>query len=201
MLLASWFLLYFSKRFRSLNAENLRSVGQRASKLPAVRFGGLKKKSAAWPWPLSNQSAQIQSRASSNHFQSLTASNFKALWPTDLKFSAFKDLFPFSIVSKAQEAGSILRVNFALSKWHHLHRAFSLTVPFDLILSVYEKWSQEEYRPTNVWSQSCWIENYRKYMKSLWKKAFFLQNHHFFLCLHTFAQSLWRESASQVIVY
>ena len=41
--------MYFFKRFRSLNAENLRSVGQRAAKLLAVKVGGLKKKSAAAP--------------------------------------------------------------------------------------------------------------------------------------------------------
>ena len=37
---------------------------------------------------------------------------------------------------KVQEASSILRVDFALSKWPHLHRAYLVTVPFDLILSV-----------------------------------------------------------------
>jgi len=44
------------------------------------------------------------------------ASNFAALSPTDPKFSALKDLNSFSIVSKLQEAGSILKVDFALSK-------------------------------------------------------------------------------------
>ena len=52
----------------------------------------------------------------SNHSQSLMASNFAALSPTDPKFSALKDLNPFSTVSKVQEAGSILKVGFALSK-------------------------------------------------------------------------------------
>ena len=37
----------FFKRFRSFNAKNLGSVGQRAAKLLAVKVGGLKKKSAA----------------------------------------------------------------------------------------------------------------------------------------------------------
>ena len=40
-------MLYFRKGFRSFNTENLGSVGQRASKLPAVKVGMLKKKSAA----------------------------------------------------------------------------------------------------------------------------------------------------------
>ena len=35
--------MYVFKRFRSFNAENLRSVGQRAAKLLAVKVGGLKK--------------------------------------------------------------------------------------------------------------------------------------------------------------
>ena len=35
----------FLKRFRSLNAKNLGSLGQRATKLLAVNVGGLRKKS------------------------------------------------------------------------------------------------------------------------------------------------------------
>ena len=54
----------------------------------------------------------------------LTASNFAALWPTTPKFSALKNLNPFSTVFKVQEAGSILKVGFALSKWPHVHRAY-----------------------------------------------------------------------------
>ena len=67
------------------------------------------------------------------------AGNFAALWPTDPKFSALKDLNPFKTVSKVQEASSILRVVFALSKWPrpHLHRAYLVTVRFHLILAVY----------------------------------------------------------------
>ena len=44
-------MLDFENGFRSFNTENLRSVGQRASKLPAVKVGGHKKKSADWPQP------------------------------------------------------------------------------------------------------------------------------------------------------
>ena len=39
-------MLDFKKGFRSFNTENLGSVGQRASKLPAVKVEGHKKKSA-----------------------------------------------------------------------------------------------------------------------------------------------------------
>ena len=64
------------------------------------------------------------------------AGNFAALWPTDSKFSALEDLNPFKTVSKVQEATSILRVVFALSKWPHLHRAYLVTVPEYLSLAV-----------------------------------------------------------------
>ena len=112
MLLASWFLVCFFKRFRCLNAENLGSVGQRASKLLAVKL---------WKWLTATGN---RTRAKSNHSQSLMASNFAALWPTDPKFSALKDLILFSTVSKVQEASSILKVGFAFSKWPHFHRAY-----------------------------------------------------------------------------
>ena len=57
----------------------------------------------------------------------LTASNFAALWPTDPKFSAFKHLNLLKKHTKNQEASSILRVVFALSKWPHLHREWGLS--------------------------------------------------------------------------
>ena len=59
MLLATWFLVCFFKKFRPFNAENLGSVGQRAAKLLAVKVGVLKKKSAMRPRPHLNQSAKI----------------------------------------------------------------------------------------------------------------------------------------------
>ena len=54
-------------------------VGQRALKLQVVKVGGLKKKSAAWPWPHLNQLARVQLRPGSNLSQSLKDSNFAAL--------------------------------------------------------------------------------------------------------------------------
>ena len=45
-LLASWTFDTVLKGFRSFNAENLGPLGQRATKLPALKVGGLKKKSA-----------------------------------------------------------------------------------------------------------------------------------------------------------
>jgi len=47
MLPAPWSLIRFKKRFKSFNAKNFGPVGQRAAKLLAVKFGVLKKKSAA----------------------------------------------------------------------------------------------------------------------------------------------------------
>ena len=98
MLLASWYLAYFFKRFRSLIAENLRSFGQMASKLPVVKVGGLTKKSAIRPRPYSNQLARVWGGPGSNHSQTLMADKFAALWLIDPMFSALKDLNPFKIL-------------------------------------------------------------------------------------------------------
>ena len=116
MLLASWTLDKISKWVRSFNAENLGSVDQRAAKIPSVKL---------WEW---FDPGTTQTRAPSKHFQRLTAGNFEALWSKDLKFSAFIDLFLFSIVWKVKKPGSILRLSFALSKWPHFHRVYLVTV-------------------------------------------------------------------------
>ena len=58
------------------------------------------------------------------------ANNFAALWPTDFKFSAIKDLNLLKKYIKNQEANSILKVVFAFSKWPHLHR--DLLLVYDL---------------------------------------------------------------------
>ena len=67
MLPASRNLRNFEKMFRSLNATNFGSVGQRALKLLAVKIGVLKKKFAALAIP-----ARICERSGSNQSQSLT---------------------------------------------------------------------------------------------------------------------------------
>ena len=79
------------------------SIGQRAAKLSAFKFEGLKKKSADRPRPQSASLPGFEPRAKWNHSRSLMASNFAALSPTDPKFSALKYLNPFSTVSKVQE--------------------------------------------------------------------------------------------------
>ena len=65
--------------FRSFNVKNLGSVSYTASKLSAVKVGGLKKKSAIRPRPQSNHLAQVRVVLGSNHSQSLMAGNFVAL--------------------------------------------------------------------------------------------------------------------------
>ena len=52
----------------------------------------------------------------------LTAGNFKALWSKDPKFLALIVRNLLKKHTKNQEASSILKVGFALSKWPHLHR-------------------------------------------------------------------------------
>ena len=118
MLLSSWNFDTVFKKIRSFDAKNLGSVGQRPAKLLAVKVGGLKKGLPASPGPSQPVCP------GSNQSQSLMACNFAALWPTDPKFSAFKDLNPFKTVSKAHKTSSILRVGFALSKWPNFNSAY-----------------------------------------------------------------------------
>ena len=122
MLLASWFLMCFLKRFRSLNTKNLGSVGQRAANLPAIKV---------WEWfdpgpPRTRADWFECGRGRMADFfvrpPTLTTGNFEAIWPKDLKFSAIKDLNRLKKYAKYQEASSILKVDFALSKWPHFYR-------------------------------------------------------------------------------
>ena len=64
------------------------------------------------------------------------AGNFAALIPLDLKFLALKDLNPFKTVLKVQEAKSILRLDFTLSKYPHFDSTFLVKVRFSLDLAV-----------------------------------------------------------------
>ena len=49
-------------------------------------------------------------------YQNLTTGNFEAISPKDLKFLAIKNLNYLKKYAKFQEASSILRIGFALSK-------------------------------------------------------------------------------------
>ena len=120
IMLASWFLVCFFKKFRCFNAENLGSVGQWAAKLPAIKLSEWLDRDRE-----SNPSRLADWGRLAYFFlrpPTLTASNFAALWPTDSKFLAFKHLNLLKKHTKNQENNSILRVGFALSKWPHLHR-------------------------------------------------------------------------------
>ena len=137
MLLAFWSFDTVEKRIRSCNAENLKSVGQRAAKLPAIKL---------WEWL-----EQARHRTWADCFvwgrgrlvdfflrpPTLTASNFAALWPTEPIFTAFKVLILFSTVSKDQKASSNLKVGFALSKWPHFHSAYVIGVYIFFATAVY----------------------------------------------------------------
>ena len=75
-------LLYFGKGFRSFNAGNIGSVGQRASKLLAVKVGGLKKNSAALAIAaelFARASTQVRVGPGQNCSQSLMDGKFVAL--------------------------------------------------------------------------------------------------------------------------
>ena len=135
MLRSSWNFDTVFKKIRSFDAENLGSVCQRAAKLLAVKVGGLKKVCQPAPAPVS-QCARVRTPAPSNHSQSLMAGNFAAIWPTDPKFSASKDLIPFTAVSEVQEASSILKVSFDFSKWPHFHKAYQVTIRKQMSIAV-----------------------------------------------------------------
>ena len=113
------------------------SVGQRASKLLADKVGDFKKKFAIWPQPLSNQPAWVQVCPGSNLSQSLTDSNFVALWPTDLIFTASKDLNPLQKYFRYQETSYNFRLGFALSNRLHFNSTHLLRVPFSSSIAVY----------------------------------------------------------------
>ena len=125
MQLASWTFDIILKGFRSFNAKNLGSVCQRDAKGPAFKL---------WEW-FDPGTTRIwadwfeRGRGQSADFflwpPTLTAGNFESLWPTDPKLSVLRDLNPFLKCYINQEASSILRVDFALSKWPHFHRDFS----------------------------------------------------------------------------
>ena len=140
MLLASWNFDTLYNGFRSFNDRNMESVGQRAAKLLAIKL---------WEWfdpgttrIRADRFDQGRGRVADFFMRppTLTASNFAALWPTDLKFLAFKDLNPFSKCVKFQEATSILRLGFALSKWPHFDSGYLLGGPFGLHLIVRSAW-------------------------------------------------------------
>ena len=136
MQLASWTLDIVWNGFRSFNAENLKSVGQRAAKIQAIKL---------WEWfdpgpPRTRADWFEGGRGRMADFfvrpPTLTTGNFEAIWPKDLKFSAIKDLNCLKKYFRYQEASSILKMGFALSKWPHLHWAYLLGSRLHLVSTV-----------------------------------------------------------------
>ena len=150
MLPVSWNFNTLYNGSRSFNDRNMESAGETAAKLLAIKL---------WEW-FDLGTTQIradwfdqgQGRVADFFMRppTLTASNFAAPWSTDLKFLAFKDLNPFSRCAKFQEATSILRLSFALSKWLHFDSVHLLGGPFVLLLIVhfhcYESWNHKDQK-------------------------------------------------------
>ena len=93
------------------------------------------------------------------------AGKFAALWSLDPKFSALKDLNPFKTMYEIQKASSILKVGFARFKWPYLHRAYLVTVPFILILAVYNAYSMSK---SSSQSEFRAISQIHKALAKLW---------------------------------
>ena len=90
------------------------SLCQRASKLPAVKGGGLTKNSVIRPE--SNQTSAAESRSV---FIILNVQGTVTLEPFDIQTPTvplWKVLEPFVNILSAQETGSILKTDFVLSK-------------------------------------------------------------------------------------
>ena len=130
MPLASWTFYTILKGFRSFNAENVGSVGQRAAKLPAIKL---------WEW---FDFARVRTRADwfkwgrgrmADFFMrppTLKAGNFEALWLIDPIFTALKVLNPLKRSFKHQEASYNFKLGFALSNRPHFNSVYLVRVPF-----------------------------------------------------------------------
>ena len=87
-------LIYIEKGFRSFHEFSIGSLGQRTAKNLAVKVGGLKKNSAAWPEWSHTFEARVWIWPGPDHSQS---GNFAALWLTDPLLMVWKDLNTFSM--------------------------------------------------------------------------------------------------------
>ena len=107
------------EKFRSFNAENLKSLGQWAAKLPAVKLWEWF--NPRWNWIWANWFERGRGRMADFFLRppTLTAGNFEALQPTDFKFSALIDWNVLKRQLKYQEAINNFRVGFALSNGPH----------------------------------------------------------------------------------
>ena len=67
----------------------------------------------------------------------LIASNFVALWSIDPLLKIWKDLTPSEYMSIFQEPYIIQKICFAVSKWPHFHRAYSVTIRKRSFIALY----------------------------------------------------------------
>ena len=67
----------------------------------------------------------------------LTAKNFEALWPTEPKFLALKDLNLLKECIRYQKTSYNFRLSFALSNRPHFNSTYLLRVPFSSGIAVY----------------------------------------------------------------
>ena len=125
--------------FRSFNAKNLGSVGQRDAKLLAIKLWEWL--DPGWSWIQADWFEWGWGRAADFFFRppTLTAGNFEALWSTEPKSLALKDLNLYKRYIKHQETSYNFRLGFALSNRFHLHRAYLVTILFILILAVFSQ--------------------------------------------------------------
>ena len=160
MLLASWAVYIILKGFRSFNAENVGSVGQRAANLPAIKV---------WEWfdpgpPRTRADWFECGRGRMADFfvrpPTLTTSNFEAIWLKDFKFSAIKDLNRLKKYAKYQKASSILRVGFAFSKYPYFNRAYLVSSGFGCP-HLYTSFESPDVWLFGLWMSRAWIFVYR----------------------------------------
>ena len=82
-------------RFRSFHKGSIGSVDKRAAKLPAIKFGGLKKSLPLLSLQRAQAcSARVRLCPGMNHSQTLRDGNFLALSPTDPILPVWKDINP-----------------------------------------------------------------------------------------------------------
>ena len=130
IMLASWTFGTVLKGFRCFNNENLRSVGQRAAKLPAIKVWelfdpGRSQTRAEWFEWGRGLPADFFLRPST-----LKAGNFEALYSLDPIFTVLKFLNPLKRYFKNQEASYNFKLGFVLSNRPYFNSAYLVRVPF-----------------------------------------------------------------------
>ena len=112
------------------------SVGQRAAKLLSVKLWERFDPGCSWTWAYWCKSGRGQMAHFFLRPPTLTASNFEALWSTDLILTVLKDLNPLKKYAKHQEPSYNFRLSFVCSKNPHFNSNYQVKVRFSLDLSV-----------------------------------------------------------------